>query len=140
MVDFSKLNNAPLNTFEKPKPLPAGSYYGTIQSYKFDESKDKKTPFVEFTVKVTSAGDDVDQGELTGIDLSNKELRKAFYLTPAAGYQLTAFAEALGIDTGRGVVEVVPDFVSQQVLMGVIRKPNRDGTDFYNEVAKIGAA
>lgn len=46
------------------KNLPPGSYVATVQGYKLDKSSKKQTEFVEFTMKIVEAQNDVDEDAL----------------------------------------------------------------------------
>lgn len=137
-VDFTKLNSIPMDTVTKPKALPAGTYFGTIKEFKYDESKEKKTPFVQYIIVPTSNGDDVDPADLDGIELTKKQLRCVFYLTQDSLFRVKEFLENVGIETqGRSLGECIPDAVGLSVMLEVIQKPTQDNSDFYNEVKTI---
>jgi len=63
-IDFTEILNATSEDIKEPKPLPAGTYIGTLQSAVADRSKQKKTPFIRFTFALESAGEDVDPTQL----------------------------------------------------------------------------
>ena len=67
MVDFTSLLEKKLDDVEAPALLPQGSYVMTIAGYRTGESAKKKTPYVEFDLKISSAMDDVDQEELAKV-------------------------------------------------------------------------
>lgn len=137
-VDFKSLLSKPADTVERPKPLPAGTYHGMIGAYKFDESKNKKTPYVRFDLKVHRAGSDVDPEAVNGIDLSKKNLRRDYYLTDDALYRLKDLIESCGISTtGRSFNELIPELLNKQVIIGVTQRPSEDGTEFYNDVKEL---
>lgn len=139
-TDFRTLTSAPADAWKKPKPLPAGTYNGQIIGREYKTAKSENaTPFVQFTVKVTGAGADVDPSDLEGIELEKKQLRFSFYLTPDAGYRLIEFAASTGISTeGRSTGEIVEDCLQQEVILEVVLKPNRNNPeDFYNEVNRM---
>lgn len=137
-VNFRDLLSKPLDTVERPKPLPAGTFHGAVKSYELKESNEKKTPFVEFTLTVQAPGEDVDSDELTGVDLSKKSLRARFFLTADAEYRLKEFIASLGIPTaGRSFGETLPETISQAVLIDVVQRQSPDGQEIFNEVAKV---
>lgn len=124
-VDFTSLLSKPLDDVKAPIPLPAGTYYGIIKEYKFDESQEKKTPFIRFSIQLTGAGDDVYVEEVASIDWSKKQLRKDFYLTEAALFRLKKFLESLGIDTvGKSFDSLIPETQGATVLAEVTQRPN----------------
>ena len=57
MVDFSALLSKPADEIKRPPALPAGTYKGIIKTHKFDESSEKKTPYVRFDVKFTGGSE-----------------------------------------------------------------------------------
>lgn len=62
-LDFSKYLDVAVEELERPKPLPIGHYFATIQSWKGAEiefEKGVKTPVVVVIFKVDSADEDVD--------------------------------------------------------------------------------
>src|ERR1700676_4234023 len=86
--DFSKELSVKSDEIERPKALPVGHYYATIRGHEFNLSRAKQTPFVRFLLAPAEACEDVDAAELAGIDLSRRELRKDYYITPGAKYRL----------------------------------------------------
>jgi hypothetical protein len=142
-VDFSALLSTPMDDIKRPPPLPAGNYLGRVTKYEFLESTEKKTPFVRYSVSVESAGSDIDPADLTDIDLSKKQLRSDFYLTPDALYRLTEFLEGLGIEkTGRTLAEAIPEAIGISVAFTVTQRMNtRDPkSPPFNEISDIGPA
>lgn len=93
----------PADAVEKPKPLPEGTYELQILGFKFDESGQKKTPFVEFTCGVmANVSADADELEKAGgtnkANGNPKELRLTFYITDDSKWRLAQFLkEHLGI-------------------------------------------
>lgn len=137
-TDFRSLLSKPADQIERPKPLPAGTYEGTITKYEYGKSKEKKTPYVRYFVQVNSAGEDVDPVEMDGIDLSKKQLRRDFYLTDDAEYRVKELWESCGIDgTGRSLGEILPDLIGCQVLLEVTQRNSEDGKDTYNDVGNL---
>lgn len=140
MADFSHLLARNTSSIEKPKALPGGTYYAIISDKKVEESAKKKTPMVVFALRVTEAGDGVDQTLLEGIDLGKKPLRKTFFLTEDALFRLVVAAESLKIPTtDRSLGDIIEDMLHQEVMIEVKEVPNADGTEFYNEVGNMVA-
>jgi hypothetical protein len=139
MPDFSQLLSRPADSWEKPKPLPAGTYFGTILGYSYQESSQKKTPSVRYELSVTDVGKDIDVSELVDVDLTKKKFTHDFYLTEGAGYRLVEFVEKMGVSTsGRSTGEFVPDLVGKPVMMEVSKSPREDDPDsFYNRVERL---
>ena len=139
-VDFKSLLSKPLDEVKAPVPLPAGTYHGIIKEYKFDESKEKKTPFIRFTIQLTGAGDDVEPEEVATIDWSKKQLRKDFYLTEDALFRFKKFLESLGIDTvGKSFDSLIPETQGANVLVEVTQRPNTQNPEEppFNDVKSI---
>lgn len=126
-VDFRKLLDKPMDEIKRPPSLPAGTYFGTVTKYEFGESNNKKTPYLRLLLNVTSAGEDVDQEALKEIDLSKKQLRKDFYITPDAEYRIKEFLESCQIPTtGRALGEAIPDCMNAPVVIEVTLRPNQN--------------
>jgi hypothetical protein len=139
-VDFSALLSKPLDEVKAPVPLPAGTYYGIIKEYKFDESPEKKTPFIRFTIQLTGAGDDVYVEEVASIEWSKKQLRKDFYLTEDALFRFKKFLETLGIDTvGKSFDSLIPETQGAKVLVEVTQRPNTRNPEEppFNDIKNI---
>ena len=142
MADFKSLLKRPADSFERPKPLPPGTYNGVIAQREFLESREKKTPYVRFSVKINSPGEGIDPAQLEGVDLSKKSLRKDFFITEDATYRLTEFANSCDVPTaGRGLDEVIEDLVNKPVLVEVTTRPSdRDPQEFFNDIADLKGA
>lgn len=141
MVDFSKLLSKPIDDVSKPKPLPRGTYTGQVSGFEYAESKEKKTPFVRYTLKVHAPGEDVDTDDLEGITVAGKTLRKDFYLTDDSQWRVKEFLESCGIATsGRSLGETIPDAVNVQVMIEVTQRPGQDPSEIYNDVGTLVGA
>lgn len=141
-VDYASLLSVPLDQIKRPPAKPAGTYIGVIESYKFDVSRQKKTPFVSFTISQLTPGPDVDQTLLEGIDLSKWKPSKDFYLTEDALWRLKEFIESFpDIDsTGRQLNEILPELKGQMVQLEITQKPSDDGEFMRNEYGNMTAA
>lgn len=138
-ADFKKLLSKNLDEVERPKPLPPGTYYGRVTKYALDVSKEKKTPYVRFSLAVTSAGDGVEADALNGVDLSKKQLRKDFYLTHDADWRLKEFIKSCGVQVaGRSFESTIPDTMNSPVIIEVTQRPATDGSgEFFNDVGAL---
>lgn len=147
-LSFSHLLSKPVDSAERPKPLPAGTYHGRVSRYEFAESKEKKTPYVRFHVRLTGPGDDIDpdalratnsKGQPMMIDPSKKEMRKDFYLTEDALFRLREFIESCEITTeNRSFNETIPEVVNAPVLVSVTQRPSKENPeDIFNDIDKI---
>lgn len=141
MVDFKALLSKPAADVKRPPALPPGTYPGIIANYKFDESREKKTPFVRFGLKITGPGEDVDADALQGIDLGKREQRRDFFLTEDAQWRLTEFMTSCGIDlSGKSIGEAIPELVNCPVLIGIIQRPGQNPEEIFNDVQTLQGA
>jgi|SRR5215471_13022832 len=144
-VNFKELLDRPVDSAKKPPTKPPGTYRGIIASFKFDESKQQRTPFVRFTINNVQPGDDIlanpknlldDEGEQ--INFSKWIPYKDFYLTDDALYRLKEFMHSLGIDTaGRSFNETLPEVTGMPVLFHGVTSTSDDGKNVYTNVADI---
>lgn len=149
----SILDRAPADV-EKPKPAPIGSYKTQIVGQpRFDKSSKKQTEFVEFTHKLISAGEDVDEADLeaylTPLDpalpkrkLSEVTMKNTYYLTEASLWRLKEFLEHCGIDMDavdslREGIEATPGV---EVGVFVNHEPSQDGESFFARINKTFVA
>ena len=101
-VDLRDLLNKPLSDFPDLPDLPAGKhFYGKLIGIKADHSRDKKTPFFNFSVRLTDPGEDVTDVEKNaitnaGFSLADYQCGANFYLTPNAMRILRRFLSSLG--------------------------------------------
>lgn len=109
--EFESILDTPAEQIERPKPLPQGSWFTIVTGHRFDKSSQQQTEFVEFTLKVTEACQDVDGEDLekflTTPDGSRKNLqevtvRNTYYLTDNALYRLKDFCKNCGVDVSKG--------------------------------------
>lgn len=140
-ADFKDLLKINLDDVEKPKPVPAGTYTGRIAKYEFNESSNKKTPFVRYYVQLTGAEADVDSDALEGINLAEKQLRKDYYITKDALYRLKDFLGSCGIEVqGRALGETIPESLNASVILDVKQRNSEDGKDIFNDVGDMRGA
>ena len=145
-VDFKALINKPADKIKRPPVWPAGTYHGTIIRHEFGESSQKKTPFVSYKLKVNGPGEDVPQELLRDdegkpFDLSKKEFKKDFYLTPDAEYRVVEFAESCGLQkSGHSLEDLILGVIGQPVLIQLIQKMSQDGISQFNDVGDIKGA
>lgn len=140
-VNFKELLSVPVDSVKAPEALPEGHYTGRLRQYEFLESSKKKTPFVRFTITLDSANEDVDAAALADVDLSKKQLRADYYLTPDSLFRLKNLLESLKINiAGRSFDEALPETQNMIVVVEVTRRPNDDGSAFFNDVKDIAGA
>lgn len=131
MVDFTSLLDKRLDDVEAPALLPQGSYIMTVAGYRTGESAKKKTPYVEFDLKISSAMDDVDQEELAKVkNLQDKTLKTQFYLNEDALFRLKDFCKKTGVPTeGKSFTEILSEIAGAQLIGIVNHRVNPENTD-----------
>ncbi len=142
---FSALLSKPASQIEKPKPMPAGTYTGIIKGHAFDVSKQKKTPFVRFTIQPVAPGEDVDPEQLEAFGglnaLSKKALTRIrgseFYISEDAQFRLKSFLEdVVGLDLGeRSMGEALPETMNKPIGFTIKHVPSEDGQEIYAEIS-----
>ncbi len=137
-VNFRELLKQPTDAAERPKALAVGHYVGTIKGHEFGLSKQKQTPFVRFFLTPEEEYTDVADGANAGIDLSKRDLRRDFYLTPTALYRLSDFLDAvLGKQTGRSFDVRIPETRGVRVMFQVTQRENDEKTEVYNDIGSV---
>lgn len=137
MATFRELMSQPTETFTRPAPLPKGHYKGTIKGHEIGESKQKKTAYVRFLFTPTEAQDDVENSGT--VNMSDRELRQDFFVTPKALYRLSQFLDnVLGKQEGKSFDERLPDTNNVEVIIGVeVVDANNESGDQYNNVTTV---
>ena len=124
-VNFKDLLSVNLDEVKAPTPLPEGTYYGNITAFEYGDNNKNKTPYVRFTLKFHSAGDDVEQSDLADVDLGSRKMSTNFYLTPDSRYRLKDFLVSLGLKTeGMSFDELIPEAVGQNIIAYVTQRFN----------------
>lgn len=135
---------------ERPKPLPVGTYRAiVVGAPRFDKSTKKGTDYVEFTLKFTSAEDDVDEDDLAHaltkpsgqtIPLAEKTNRVTFYLTEDATWRLKDFLKHCGVyDESQSLRQMIANTQNAEVLAVIKHTPSDDGEALYANVSKTAA-
>jgi hypothetical protein len=140
--NFTSILDRPMSTAERPKPLPVGTYLCVVDGQpKFDQSKQKKTDFVEFTLKVLQPQDDVDAEAVAELKdgVQGKTLRATYYLTEDALWRLKEFLGHLGIEEGTGFRDAISQAPGNQVLASVRHRASQDGQAVFAEIAATAA-
>lgn len=147
-VNFNELLSKPIEQDKKPPVKPPGTYTGNIQGYKFDVSKQQKTPFCRFTFNNIQPGEALmadDQKALqdedgNSIDFSKWQPWVDFYLTDASRFRLREFLESLGLDiSGRSYDSVLPETKGMSVLLEMTQSSSEDGKNIYTNVKSVQA-
>ena len=139
--NFRALLSTPTDQVDRPRALAAGHYIGEMKGHEFGLSKQKKTPFVRFILVPTDETTDVDSEANNGIELSRRELRRDFFITPTALYRLSDMLDAvLGQQAGRSFDQRIPETRGVRVMFQVTCRDSEDGTEVYNDIGTIIAA
>lgn len=146
---FSSILDRPSNTIERPKPLPVGTYLAMCKGLpREDKSTKKQTPFVEFTMQLLQAADDVDPESLSAIlngkAISDITMKNTFYLTEDAAWRLQKFLENdLEIDGGdTSLRQMISASPGKQCLVSIKHEASQDGTTVFARItdsAPVGA-
>lgn len=131
MVDFTNLLEKKIDDVEAPVLLPQGTYLMTIAQYKTGESAQKKTPYVEFELKVVSPVEVEDQESLAKVkNLQDKTLKTQFYLSEDALFRLKDFLTKTGLPVeGRSFNEILSEIAGAQVVGIVSHRVNPNNTE-----------
>lgn len=150
MVDFSKLMSKKGADIKRPPVLPGGTYFGVVGTKVLGESKNKKTPQIEFPVQLTRAGEDVDQDILAreNIDVSKKKFSGGtnrggtFYLTDEAEYRLVEFIKTFGVSVDEmSLGEMVEVPIGREVMVTIAQGiSERSGEPFNTLESMVGVA
>lgn len=135
MVDFRELLAKPIDDLKRPPPPPAGTYYGTIASFKFGETRweneeGEKDLLVTYMLKGIEPGPDVlalGDGVLVDLNLANKQMRAELPVTGANAYVTKLLLESLGVvRPGAGFGELCPEAVGHAVMFDIVHRPNKN--------------
>lgn len=142
-VNFGSILDTPSNAVEKPKPLPQGSYIAVVQGLpRFDKSSKKQTEFVEFTLKLLSAGEDVDAEELAAMGgIAEKTIKATYYLTETALWRLKDFLDHAQIEEGDATLrQRVEAAAGAQVGVFINHEASQDGESVFARVGRTFVA
>lgn len=137
MTDFQNLLSKPVTDIERPPPLPAGSYFFTIQRYSMEKIGQKQTPACTLVLTVNSP-DEVDPDEIDAIGglakIQGRQMRYNFFVTEDALWRFREFIEKVcHINTsGRTLGECIPEILNVQVRGIVEPGMTRDGEPISN--------
>jgi len=133
-----------------PPVIPADLYPGVIKSYEIAQSSNGN-PLLRLPVGLLDWPDSIDEsdrfqktedGDALPIDLSRKQLRKDFFLTPAAYFRLENFLTAMGFDIetdaegNKDYETPVSQLIGKKVNVEVQRILNRQN-EFINVVGEL---
>lgn len=128
----------PAEEFKQPETLPAGTYVFAVSSHKFGESKQKKTPFVQYELTPMSPEADVDVDALAKYgSLQKRKMPLDFYLTEDAVFRLTDFHKKIGSNIKLPLSEIIPLAVNKMVRGVVSHTMSTDGKSTYANISDI---
>jgi hypothetical protein len=142
-ASFSSILDRAPSEIEKPKPLPTGSYNTLLVGQpRIDKSTKKQTEYREFTHKILSAGEDVDDDDLKTY-LGDKKLtdvliKNTYYITEGAVWRLKEFLEHCGIDLDQvdSLAEGIEETPGKQVGIFINHEASQDGTSVFARIGK----
>lgn len=145
MPDFTKLLGKTAGTAKKPVALDPGEYPAIIKSHEMGESRQKRTPYVQFNIGYTGWPEGTDpqlDSEGEEIDLSKKTHNVKFYITDEAAYRLDEFLRGLGVefDGKKTLLEAIPEVEGLSVVADVGQFLNQDTNETGNQINKVRAA
>ena len=131
----SILDESPTEAHDIPL-IPQGTYTAVVQGApRYDKSTKKGTEFIEFTLKLIAAEDDVDADELDNIGgIEDKSIKATFYYENDYGLRgLDLFHQHCGIDLGDGQTrrQRSDDCMNAEVRIFVKHEPSQDGTRMF---------
>ena len=148
MVDFSKLLAKKADDVKPPIDLPSGTYEGIISKHELKESA-KGLGYINYTIRLTGAKDDVDPADLEGIDLTQKNMFKSYFFeqggldwSARSEVDLLDLIKSCGVKTeGRGIGELISEIMNAQVILEITSRPNpKDPEKSFVEVGKVQGA
>lgn len=140
-ANFSDVLNKKLDTIEKPKPLPIGTYYALINGApEIKPRGQNNTLSAEFKFKILQPDEDVnaDDLEAAGGLKKEREMRFTLWLTEDALWRAKQFVENCGVDdTNMSLSQALQSCVGCQVKVKVKHVPSQDGQELYANIDKI---
>lgn len=148
-VDFSDILNQQVGSAPEPKPLPEGTYYGTIAGIpttRLAKTKEGEKPLIVVKVALTEAGEDVDSdalaeaGGLMRGDGEPKIIQKEFWLDESSRYQYDRLFSGFGIE-GVSYADGNQQLPGRDAMVFVKQRTYEAGgeTRTVNDVARIAA-
>lgn len=147
-TDFSALLDKEVGSAPKPKPVPRGTYDGTIAALPKIVERNTKAGvkgILQIPIALNSAGPDVDETELEesgGLTLDSgvaKRVTKEFWLDDDSMWQVDQFLEGFGFVVGGGVSysEALEQLVNRSVTASVDQREYNGR--FLNDVKQVHA-
>jgi hypothetical protein len=130
---FASILDAPATEFEAPKAMPVGSYVVVVSGLpRIDKSSKKQTEFVEFTLNIQSALDDVEPDELKEMGgVAGKTIKDTYYITDNSAYRLKETLVNMGIDIeGKSFRAMLDETPGKTYIIVIGHEPTDDGRIF----------
>jgi hypothetical protein len=131
--DFKQLLAKPLDDVKRPPAPPAGTYFGAISAFKFQESAwtnndtGERDAQVRYTIRNVEPGPDILPELLAEIDLTKRQLNADLPLSGGNEWVTKTFLESLGVATaGRGFGEACPEAVGHAVMVDIVHRLNKN--------------
>jgi hypothetical protein len=123
MSDVEDFMNTPMGTVPRPPILPAGTYLGTVHSYKTNMRKRDGTeiPVLTLTIKVAEGKDDVDMDLLSKFDLARTYTSMDYWLDDNGRHQVDKLLSAFFGDnkSGMKISDYLPLLTNKPVIFSI---------------------
>jgi hypothetical protein len=147
---FSDILKTKRGEVERPTPMPVGDYVCAVTNeIRMDKSKQKQTPFVEFTYKILEAMESVDSDQLTEWltkkdgtkkKLSEITIKDTYYITEGSKWRLEDMLKAcLGDDDDMSMEQAIQETPGNQLIVTIRHESNQDGSAVFARVAGVAA-
>ena len=146
-VNFGELLNVQVDTVERPKSFPIGSYDAIVTGHEMGKSPQKETPFVRFWCKLLGTQEDVDDElfeDAGGVEAlaARKPIKLDFYLTADAMYRLREFLEdSLDLScSGRTFDVVIPEATNVSFTASITHDAGSKPGEVYMNIGSTALA
>lgn len=144
MANFTDILSTQASTIEKPPVIPQGTYLGIVKGApKIADEKTKREsdPDITFNIEVTAPQADVDLSSFPG-NVQGTLMNKSFWASDQKGqYSLKRWlVEHLKIEEGTKTLgELIAEAPGRPIMMTVIHKPSKDGTEMFANIKDTAA-
>lgn len=144
MPNFSEILSKPVESVEKPKPKPVGTYIGSVVGMPVDRTvkvQGEERGILEFKLKLSSPYEGVDADQLAAsgdVSAWPPFQYTIWYDTPEGEFQLRNFVEnTLSIDAAGGKTfgELIAQAPGKQLLVTLKHRPYQDKNTGEAEIA-----
>lgn len=137
---FESILDMPASDIERPKPLPVGTYVAMVEGMpRIDKSTKKQTEYVEFTMKILGAQEDVDPDALEEYGgIGEATVKNTYYITDKSTYRLKEFYIALGLDIeGKTSRELLEECPGKECLITIKHQPAQSGDMVFANITDV---